>query len=64
MAPYDVVETLGTLAVQPGIEEAERRLLPQNQVVIDQRDYASHCLLTGGQWYARGWTTKSGARAR
>ena len=54
MAPYDVVETLGSLAVQPGIEEAERRLLPQNQVVINQRDYASHCLHTGGQWYARG----------
>src|SRR6266702_1636583 len=50
----DVVEACETIAVQPEVEKAERRLAGRNPVVIQQGDDARHGLYVGCQQGARG----------
>ena len=45
---YNVLD-LEFTGIQQRIEETKRGLAVGNTVVVEQRDYARHCLVSGGQ---------------
>ena len=62
--PFDVLYASASFTVQPGIEETKRGLVFRKEEVINQRDYARHCLGIGGQLGALEWTMQSGRSRR